>query len=184
MTGNNHHSIVSLNNQLYLFYHSRPVEKAMGIDGNYRSPQVDKITMNGTKINSVTGTMTGIAQLKSLDPYKKIEAETMSNQSKDISVSGLGNTTVKGTKGSWLKVSGADLNKGTDSITIKAAASNGGVIKFCTGSPTGDVIGYAEIEAGSSMSEITVPSVSSISGKKDIYLVFSSDIELDYWYFS
>ena len=108
----------------------------------------------------------------------------MSNQSKDISVSGLGNTTVKGTKGSWLKVSGADLNKGTDSITIQAAASNGGVIKFCTGSPTGDVIGYAEIEAGSSMSEITVPSVSSISGKKDIYLVFSSDIELDYWYFS
>ena len=184
MTGNNHHSIVSLNNQLYLFYHSRPVEKAMGIDGNYRSPQVDKITMSGTKINSVTGTMTGIAQLKSLDPYKKIEAETMSNQSKDISVSGLGNTTVKGTKGSWIKVSGAELNKGTDSIKIRAAASNGGVIKFCTGSPTGDVIGYAEIESGNSMSEITVPSVSSVSGKKDIYLVFSSDIELDYWYFS
>lgn len=184
MTGNNHHSIVSLNNQLYLFYHSRPVEKAMGIDGNYRSPQVDKITMNGTKINSVIGTMTGIAQLKPLDPYKKIEAETMSNQSKDISVSGLGNTTVKGTKGSWIKVSGAELNKGINNITIRASASNGGVIKFCTGSPVGDVIGYSELEAGSSMIEITVPSVSSVSGKQDIYLVFSSDIELDYWYFS
>lgn len=184
MTGNNHHSIVNFKNQLYLFYHSRPVEKAMGIDGNYRSPQVDKITMNGEKIGSVTGTMAGIAQLKSLNVYSKVQAETMSNQSKDISVNGLGDTVVHGTKGSWIKVSGADLSKGVDSITAKASAAKGGVVKFCAGSPTGDVIGYAEFESGSSMKEVTMPSVSSVSGKKDIYIVFSNDIDLDYWYFS
>ena len=41
--GNNHHSIASLNGEWYLFYHNRPVEKAMGITGNYRSPQADRI---------------------------------------------------------------------------------------------------------------------------------------------
>lgn len=183
MTGNNHHSIVSLNNELYLFYHSRPVEKAMGIDGNYRSPQVDKITMNGTKMNAVTGTMSGISQLKSLNPYQTVQAETMSNQSKDISVSGLGNTTVKGTKGSWIKVSGVDFSKGMESLTVKASSKNGAVIKICAGNVNSAAITYAEIPAGGSISEVTVPIVNSVSGSKDIFFIFSDDIEFDSWSF-
>ncbi len=180
--GNNHHSIVELNNQLYLFYHSRPVEKAMGIDGNYRSPQADKITMNGEKINSVTGTMTGIEQLKTVNPYQTVQAETMSNQSKGISVSGLGNTIVSGSKGDWIKISGVNTSNGIKNITVKASSKNGGAIKVCKGSPTGDVIGY--VEAGSSMSEVTVPAVSSVTGTNDICFVFSNNVEFDSWSFS
>nr|MDE5584232.1 family 43 glycosylhydrolase [Ruminococcus sp.] len=181
--GNNHHSIVELNNQLYLFYHSRPVESAMGIEGNYRSPQVDKITMSGEKINAVTGTMTGIAQLKKLSPYAKVQAETMSNQSNDIAVNGLGNTTVSVNKGSWLKVSGADFSKGASYVTIKATSKNGSAVKICTGSADGKAVAYAEIPAGNN-SEITVPVVSSVSGSQDIYLIFSGQADVDYWYFS
>ena len=183
MTGNNHHSIVSLNNELYLFYHSRPVEKAMGIDGNYRSPQVDKIVMDGTKMSSVTGTMSGISQLKSLNPYQSIQAETMSNQSKDITVTGLGNTTVKGVKGSWIKANGVNFSNGTKSLTIKASSNNGAVIKVCSGSTNGTAITYVEIPAGGSMSEVTVPTINSVSGNKDIYFVFSDDLEFDSWSF-
>ena len=182
--GNNHHSIAELNGQLYLFYHSRPVEGAMGIEGNYRSPQVDKITMNGEKISSVTGTMAGIAQLKSLNPYTKVQSETMSNQSKDISVSGLGNTTVKGTKGSWIKASGVNFTNDADALTVCASSKNGAVIKVCTGSADGKAITYAEIPAGGTMSEIKVPVVNSVSGAKDLYFVFSGDLEFDYWCFS
>ncbi|MDE6664881.1 MAG: carbohydrate-binding protein [Ruminococcus sp.] len=182
MTGNNHHSIVEFNNQLYLFYHSRPVEKAMGIDGNYRSPQVDKITMNGDKIASVTGTMTGIAQLKKLNPYSKVQAETMSNQSNNISVNGLGDTTVHGTKGSWISVSGADFSKGAKTLTIKASSSNGAVIKVCKGDASGKAVAYAEIP--STMSEIKVPVTESISGSTDLCFLFSDNIDIDYWYFS
>lgn len=182
MTGNNHHSIVELNNQLYLFYHSRPVEKAMGIDGNYRSPQVDKITMNGTEMNAVTGTMAGISQLKKLNPYSKVQAETMSNQSNDISVNGLGDTAVHGKKGSWISVSGADFSKGAKTLTIKASSANGAVIKVCKGDAKGEAVAYAEIPSG--MSEIKVPVISSVNGSTELCFLFSGDADFDYWYFS
>ncbi len=181
--GNNHHSIVELNDQLYLFYHSRPVAGAMGTDYNYRSPQVDKITMNGTSFNSVTGTMEGIAQLKALSPYDKVQAETMSNQA-GINVSGLGDTVVTEiSKGDWVKISGVNFSSGCETLTVRVSSVNGAAIKVCTGSPTGTAIGYVEVPAGGSMSEITV-SVDSVSGTQDLYFVFSGEMEFDWWSFS
>ena len=194
--GNNHHSIICFKDKYYVAYHARTQAIRMGItaidknnpndrskdssDGNYRSTQINEASYNpSTGKITCDITMEGCKQIESLDPYSKVQAETMSNQSKGISVNGLYDTTVKGKKGDWIKVSGAALSKGVDSITVKG---KGGAVKFCAGSPKGDVIGYAELE--SSMKEITVPSVSSVSGNKDIYLVFSDDTELDYWYFS
>lgn len=107
----------------------------------------------------------------------------MSNQSNDISVEGLGDTVVKGSKGSWIKASGVNFSNGADTLTIKASSKNGAVIKVCTGSANGTAITYAEIPAGSSMSEITVPVVNSVSGNKDIYFVFSDNISFDSWSF-
>lgn len=182
--GNNHHSIVELNGQLYLFYHSRPVEAAMGIEGNYRSPQVDKIKVNGTKLESVTGTMTGIPQLKTINPYEKVQAETISDQA-GINVRNSGNTVITDVQsGDWIKISGVDFSHGAASLTISAASKNGGAVKICTGSPKGDVVGYAEVSAsGGTFSEITVP-VNEVSGTKDLYFIFSGDVEMDYWSFT
>lgn len=181
--GNNHHSIAELNGQLYLFYHSRPVEAAMGIEGNYRSPQADKITMNGEKFESVTGTMAGISQLKTLNPYNKVQAETMSDQA-GINVRNTGDTVVTDIdKGDWIKVSGVKFSKGASELTLKASSANGSAIKICTGSPSGKAVAYAEIPAGGSFEEITFPA-ENISGTQDLYFVFSDQTELDYWYFS
>ncbi|MBR1592406.1 MAG: endo-1,4-beta-xylanase [Ruminococcus sp.] len=189
--GNNHHSIIYFKDRYYVAYHSRQQALRMEVnalenngninkDGNYRSTQINECSFDAsTGKLSCSGDMKGAKQIESLDVYKKVQAETMSNQSKGISVNGLYDTTVKGGKGDWIKVSGADLGKGISNITVKG---KGGTVKFCSGSPKGDVIGYAELEG--SMKEITVPSVSSVSGKQDIYLVFSGDTELDYWYFS
>lgn len=181
--GNNHHSVVELNGQLYLFYHSRAVEAAMGITGNYRSPQADKITVTGTALNVVTGTMKGIAQLRFLNPYEKIQAETISRQA-GINISGLGDTVVTDIqKGDWISVSGANFSNGASSLTVRASSENGAAIKICTGSETGKVIGYVEVAAGGSFTEVTVP-VESISGTQDIYFVFSDELELDWWQFT
>ena len=127
--------------------------------------------------------MKGVSQLETLNPYTTVQAETMSNQSNDISVEGLGDTVVKGSKGSWIKANGVNFSNGADTLTIKASSKNGAVIKVCTGSANGTAITYAEIPAGSSMSEITVPVVNSVSGNKDIYFVFSDDISFDSWSF-
>ncbi|MGN0613871.1 MAG: endo-1,4-beta-xylanase [Porcipelethomonas sp.] len=181
--GNNHHSIVELNDQLYLFYHSRPVEGAMGITGNYRSPQADKINISGTSLQGVTGTMTGVPQLKNIDPYQKVQAETISDQA-GINVNGLGDTVITDVdSGDWIKISGADFSKGTSSVTVKASSINGSVIKICTKGVSEEAAGYIEVPAGGNLSEITVP-VDNIDGIQDVYFVFSAQTELDYWYFS
>lgn len=178
--GNNHHSLCTLDGQLYLFYHNRSVEKAMGIEGNYRSPQVDAVTMQGTKIQAVTGTMTGIAQKKTIDPYQTVQAETMSNQA-GIQVRGLGDTVVTEIdQGDWLKVSGVHFSKGASQIAIKASSKSGCAVKICTGSPTGKAVGYAEIPSGGTMTTVSAM-VQGLNGTQDLYFVFSGQAEIDSW---
>ena len=191
--GNNHHSIVEFKGKYYVLYHSRHQSRAMNIQavdkngnidlgGNYRSCHIDNATFSNGML-SATGTMKGVSQIETLDPYQKVQAETMSNQSKGISVTGLCDTVVHGGKGDWIKVSGAAFSKGSDSFTLRASSKNGAAVKICTGSASGTVVGYAEIEAGGKMSEITVP-VESVSGTKDIYIVLSGDADLDWWQFT
>ena len=178
--GNNHHSLCTLDGQLYLFYHNRSVEKAMGIEGNYRSPQVDAVTMQGTKIQAVTGTMNGIAQKKTIDPYQTVQAETMSNQA-GIQVRGLGDTVVTEIdQGDWIKVSGVNFSKGAAQIAIKASSKDGCAVKICTGSTTGKAVGYAEIPSGGTMTTISAI-VQGLNGTQDLYFVFSGQAEMDSW---
>lgn len=182
--GNNHHSILEFKGKYYVLYHSRVIERRMGVNGgsgyNYRSCHIDEATFSNGKF-SASGSMKGVSQIETLDPYKTVQAETMSNQSKGISTTGLQNTKVVGKKGEWIKVSGVNLKNGVSTIRINANAKSGSAaIKVCAGSPTGDVIGYAEVTSG----EVEVPAVTSMTGTKDIYFVFSGDVEFDSWSFT
>ena len=180
--GNNHHSIIEFKGNYYVLYHSRQLEMRMGVNGgkglNYRSPCIDKATISGGKI-TCSGSQKGVSQIENLNAYETVQAETMSNQSKNISISGVGNTTVKAKKGDWIKVSGVDLSNGVSSITVKG--SGNAVVKFCVGSATGTCIGYGELNG--SENELAAAE-NNVSGVKDIYMVFSGDCEFDYWKFS
>jgi hypothetical protein len=45
-------------------------------------------------------------------------------------------------------------------------------------------VGYIDVPAtGGTFTDITA-AVSGLSGTQDVYLVFSSEMEIDYWYFS
>ena len=193
--GNNHHSVISFKDKLYVAYHSRQQairmtqangykfyntkgELTNSADGNYRSTQINEATMSNGKI-TCSGDMKGCKQIETLNPYETVQAETMSNQSKNISISGQGNTTVKAKKGDWIKVSGVDLSKGVSSIKVKG--SGNAVVKFCVGSPTGTCIGYGELNG--SENELAAAE-NDVTGVKDIYMVFSGDCEIDYWSFS
>ena len=47
------------------------------------------------------------------------------------------------------------------------------------------IIIYSNVEVpAGGMSEITVPVISSLSGEKDLYFVFSGQLEFDWWSFS
>ncbi len=180
--GNNHHSVIEFKGNYYVLYHSRQLEMRMGVNGgkglNYRSPCIDKATISNGKI-TCSGSQNGVSQIENLNPYETVQAETMSNQSKNISVNGLGNTTVKAKKGEWIKVSGVDLSKGVSSIKVKG--SGNAVVKFCVGSTTGACLGYGELNG--SENELAAAE-NDVTGVKDIYMVFSGDCEIDYWSFS
>ena len=179
--GNNHHSIIEFKGGYYVLYHSRQLEMRMGVNGgkglNYRSPCIDKATLSNGKI-TCNGSQKGVSQIENLNPYEKVQAETMNNQSKNISISGVGDTKVKCKKGDWIKVSGVDFSKGVSSITVKG--SGNATVKFVAGSQTGTVIGYGELNG----SENTLGVVNEVSGTKDIYMIFSGDCEFDYWQFA
>ncbi|SHM17520.1 endo-1,4-beta-xylanase [Ruminococcus flavefaciens] len=180
--GNNHHSIIEFKGNYYVLYHSRQLEMRMGVNGgkglNYRSPCIDKATISNGKI-TCSGSQKGVSQIENLNAYEIVQAETMSNQSKNISISGVGNTTVKAKKGDWIKVSGVDLKNGVSSITVKG--SGNAVVKFCVGSTSGTCIGYGELNG--SENELAAAE-NNVTGVKDIYMVFSGDCEFDYWKFS
>ncbi|MCR5600751.1 MAG: family 43 glycosylhydrolase [Ruminococcus sp.] len=178
--GNNHHTILKFKDQLYLFYHAQYLQDSMGIKGGYRSTHIDKITVNadGT-MQPVKGTKAGVSQIKSFDPFTTSRAATFSHQG-GINISGSGDSIVQANKGSWYRVSGVDCKNGANSLTIKASAKNGCIIKVCKGSASGTAVAYAEIPAGGSMQEITVP-VKDLSGKNDLYFLFNASASVDSW---
>ncbi len=180
--GNNHHSIVEFKGGYYVLYHTRVVENRMGIQQNYRSPSISKANYSGGKI-TCSGDHKGVSQIEALDPFTKVQAETMSNQSKSVSVTGLYDTVVNGKKGSWFSVSGVDCGSNVKNVTMKASSASGAVIKIAAGGTTGTAVSYIEIPAGGQMSEITVPVV-GLSGKTDLFFEFSGDATIDYWQFS
>jgi len=182
--GNNHHSIAEFRGEYYLLYHNRPVEQAMGITGNYRSPQIDKLTVNadGT-LASVRGTMTGPAQLQPLNPYQVVSARTMSRQA-GLEITGYADEALAvATTGDWLQVTGADFSAGAKAFTLCASSQTGGAVRVLTGGTDGTVVCEIALPAGTEMAPVTVE-CAAISGQQDVYLVFAGDVTANWWQFT
>ncbi len=181
--GNNHHSIVSLNGQWYLFYHARPVEQRMKITGNYRSPMVNKLTVTAdAQVLKVSGTMRGVPQLKGLDPFTAVRAATMSDQA-GVNVRGYGETIVTEIdRGDWIKVSGVTFDHASARMTIRARSEQGCVIRVARdGSVRGTVVCEITVPAGESFEAYTVPA--EVTSQHDLYFIFSASCEMESWCF-
>jgi len=180
MYGNNHHSIVFFRGQYYLLYHNRPVEKTMGITGNYRSPQMDKLTVNpdGT-LEPVKGTMTGMKQGEPVNPYKPVSAQTMRRQA-GLEITGYADETLTvATTGDWLEVSTVAFSNGPTAFIIYAGSETGGAVRVMAGDV---VVCEVAIPAGTAMAEMTVP-CQQVVGYQDVKLVFAGDVTCDWWQF-
>lgn len=181
-TGNNHHTIFEFKGDYYLAYHTRTLEQAaLGQNKGYRSTHIDKLIVNNGQISEVKGTMTGVSQVTYLNPYQKVQAETMAIQA-GVSISGSGDTKVTDiNSGDWIGVKGVNFSEGLSKITVSAKASSNGVIKVCEGSPSGQVLGYIEVPNTNGAYKEVTGTLSNVSGIKDIYFVFSGSMALDYW---
>ncbi len=178
MYGNNHHSIACLNGEYYLFYHNRPVEKAMGITGNYRSPQADKIEIGGDgSLKQVRGTMKGIAQLKPLSPFDGVSAATMADQA-GIRVKTDGTSSwIAGEKGCWTKTAGVDFREAAKEITFRGSAEEAGTLYVLADSLDGEITAEVSYPAG----EWEASAPLALNQQHDLYIVFGGSAELKSW---
>ena len=182
MYGNNHHSVASLNGEWYLFYHNRPVEKAMGITGNYRSPQADRITLGEDGLPlQVRGTMKGLDQLKPLDPFRTVSAATMSHQAGITVENAGGRSWICGEAGSWIRISGVDFGSGASELCLTAMAPSGCTVYAILDDPEGPVVSEIRIDLPEGADPATFRAPIRAEGVHDLYLVAGSDVKLYSW---
>jgi arabinoxylan arabinofuranohydrolase len=203
--GNNHHCLFSFRDQWYITYHTLLVWKGVQ-DKNgqyYRSTSIDKLEYNSDGgIITITGTREGIPQLKTLDPYSKVEAETIAWNGgidtimQDPSMVDSNNLYVTSIEnGDWISVSQADLGSTAPaSFTVSVAGKRGGIIELRADSPDpssskSKLIASLTVDAGDGLTWMVegVQISSDISGKQDLFLVFVGDanhtelFDLDWW---
>ncbi|GFH96855.1 arabinoxylan arabinofuranohydrolase [Lachnospiraceae bacterium] len=79
--GNNHHCVFRFQDNWYIAYHARTLEKKMGVQKGYRCTHVDSFSMgeDGT-IGKIRMTLKGREQLGYVDPYREVNAATMAVQ--------------------------------------------------------------------------------------------------------
>lgn len=202
--GNNHQSVFELAGEYYFTHHAPTLNKA--INGNqtqgYRSPHIEKLEFNadGT-IQQVVGTYEGVDQIKDLDPYRVMEAETIAWRQGLTTVAvdrpsaefgedapNLALTDID--TGDWTSLSSVDFgDTGAASVaaTVRPLADTS-AIEVRLGDRTAPVV--ATIPVSGTVGEWTDVSadLSGVTGVHDVYLTFTGAegadlVEVDTWSF-
>jgi arabinoxylan arabinofuranohydrolase len=198
VNGNNNHTAeFEFNGRWYHAYHNRSVAKAAGIDptcSRNLGMEVLDFQDDGkiVRITSAKYTTDGVPQVGTLDPYVRVEAETMNAQkgieTEACSAGGMNVTDIS--SGDWVRVRGVNFGTpGAKTFTAQiAAASAGGVIELRSGSETGTLLGSCSVPAtgGSTTWKTVTCDVTGATGVvSDLYLKFTGgNFKFDYWQFT
>lgn len=210
--GNNHHSIFEFKGEWYITYHAQTLAKAMADSGTvpqmggqsrgYRNAHINKLTYddNGV-IQTITADYKGVPQLKNIDPYTRVEAETI-GWNGGISteritepggmVSNINLAVSHINDGDWTAVSKVDFGH-TGAGIFKAnvaSGSTGGTIELRLDSTDGILIGTLPISntGGENIWNTKTTNISDATGIHDLYMVYrgaatANLFKVDYWQF-
>lgn len=198
--GTNHHCLFEFNDELYITYHTQILEKPLGISGGYRCTHIAKLNVNedGTIETVQQANRASLEQVKCLNPYEKVEAETMAtmgglNTTQADAISkeyGIGNMELCDIQsGDWLALYGVDFGEtGATKFTAAVRATEGvtGAIQLRLDSLDGEVIGYLDVSAGADgmYHEVTVDLLKQATGRHNLIFVFCGEgYTVDYWQF-
>ena len=197
VNNNNHHSIFQYKGNWYIAYHNRAAALQNGLsngDAVYkRSICLDRVNYNADgAIQQVSATTDGLAQLKNLNPFERVEGETIAQQygikTEVCSEGGMDVTSV--TNGCWIRVRGVDFGAGASTFFARvASAGNGGNIELHLDSLAGILIGTCAVSptGGWQTWTTTSCSVGGVGGVHDLYLKFTGGagnmFNLNWWQF-
>lgn len=204
----NHPGIIDYKGKSYIFgFNYAILWQTMSKHHERRSVCVTELTYNadGTIQQLPFWTSEGAKRVGTLNPYNKVEAETMAyseglktemvtewernqpyNRGRKIAdriiVTSINN-------GDYIKVQGVDFSRGVKSLDVSVAALYGGKIEVRTGSTGGPLLGAVNV-AGSGEGDIwkTIKTpLKSAKGIHDLYFVFKGNKDLfyfDWWQFN
>lgn len=193
---NNHHANFFLNGQWYQMYHNRIVASQTGVGATYhRNLAVDRFShrADGTIVQMVN-TVNGLQQIKYINPYERVEGETMSDykgiETEVCSAGGMNLAFID--NNDFTMVEGVDFGtSGANSIAVRLASTKtGGSIEIRTGSATGTLIGTVTVPntGGNQTWQTITANVAKTTGVHNVYFVFkgngSSLFNIDYWKFA
>lgn len=186
----NHCGIVDYKGHSYFAYHNGALP---GGNGFQRSACIEEFTYNPDgSIPEINMTKNGPAQLEYLDPYKRVEAETMSwSEGIETEACSEGGRNVGFIEnGDHIKVSGVDFGEGAETFTASASSNGGsGSIELHIDSMDDDIIGKCDISDTGGWQDWNSFScdVSGAVGVHDLYLVFKGGsgylFNVDWWKF-
>ena len=197
--GNNHHAIFEFDGQYYLTYHAQTLGKALGKANGYRSTHINKveISSDGT-IKTITGDMKGISQLKTVDPYNRLEGETIAWNSgiktavceeAGSMVEELNMEVTDIQNGDWTSIAGLDFGiNGAAKLTANIASKAGGTVEVRLDSAEGTLAGTIEVPKGDGSYKKLECELEDVTGEHNVFFVFKGAdgeelMTVDYWQF-
>jgi len=188
----NHPAIVDFKGRSYFVYHTG---KLPGGGGFNRSVAVESFSYNADGTIPTIRMGSGPSPVDSLDPYGRVEGETMAFSS-GIKVGAHGGNGIHVTgidNGDFLKVRSVDFGRdGAKSFAATvASAGAGGTIELRLGSQTGTLVGTLAVPGtgGSTTWKTVSTTVTGARGVQDLFLVFRGSgtgglFNLDWWQFA
>lgn len=189
----NHCGVADFKGNSYFFYHTG---KLPGGGGFGRSVAVEQFDYNpdGT-FPVIMPTDEGVAPVGTLDPYRRVEAETMAwssgvgveqNAETGVYVSDVHN-------GDYIMVKNLNFGSGAPRTfgASVASALRGGTLEVRLDSPEGDLIASLDVPGTGGWENwryIETPALAEVPGLHDIYFVFKGRkgpklFNIDYWRF-
>jgi len=190
---NNHASEFEFMGQWYHAYHNRSVAKQAGIDATYKRNLALEVLnfKSDDTIQEVTYTTDGVPQVGPLNPYIRVEAETMKAQggieTEPCSDGGMDVTSIA--DGDWISVRGVDFGAGAKTFSARVASTSAqGAIEVRSGSETGTLLATCDVPmtGGLQKWQTTNCNVSGATGViKDLYFRFKGGgFAFDSWQFT
>ncbi len=193
--GNNHHCVFTFKDNWYITYHTRLLEKNMGIEHGYRCTHVDQFEMgeDGT-IGRIKQTFSGRDQLKYVDAYAQNSAVMIAV------MAGLDTAPLTNQQGSEMILCGIDTGdflkvQGVDFSDVSATSFFANIrttkdmteqcaIQLRIDGLDGEILGYLTIDEATDFTKMSIKLEKQVTGVHDLFFVFSgSGYEMESWSF-
>lgn len=199
--GNNHHCVFSFKDQWYITYHSRILEKKMGIEHGYRCTNIDAFEMQEDgSIGTIMQTSNGRKQITNLSAKEETNATTVAMmaglETAHVDVEHEDFMVLSGIDtGDYVRVQGVDFGTGVTKIKMwicpKEGVEKDSVIQIKVDKLFNEANGYLPVkdinstgEERDGFTEFAATLDTPIEGIHDLFFIFSGKgYEIKSWCF-